>query len=225
MTTLSLNISGAVASSITMLSLTDPSGNPVALNVPPLWTNRGGGTWAYTFSGSSNNYVYVYQIAWTGGGASGPFTGQFAANQPAGYYGALADLNNEFGTANIAAWSQLDATQTNPDGSPLANYSRIQTACNYGDARINTVFRNSRYVVPLLLNSGQAEITSVWAQIAGIWLYDARARLDTTLDGKRYTEQLTDVYASLNPYLIGQRFLDAKLNQRVQTTPTISGGL
>jgi len=224
MTTLSISIAGDTATAVTMLSITDSSGNPVAIG-NAAWSNTGGGGWAYTFSGASNTYTYTYQITWSGNATGGPFTGIYSTGNPAGYYGGIADINNEFGTANVTAWSQLDATQTNPDGSPAPNYTRIQSACNYGDAKINNIFRNSRYVVPLVINSNAAEITSAWAQLAGIWLYDARARLDTTLDGARYTQQRKDVLASFNPFLVGQRFLDAKLNVGVPTTPTVCGGL
>jgi hypothetical protein len=121
----------------------------------------------------------------------------------AGYYAAQGDIENVFGTANVAIWSQLDPTQPAPDTS------RIQAALNNADAQINAFFRDGPYIVPLA-DAADAPITTYWAAVlAGAWLYFSRGLRDDNHDGDKLSARQLAVYSDMAFYKSGIKRLSA----------------
>jgi phage gp36-like protein len=121
----------------------------------------------------------------------------------AGYYAAQSDIENVFGTANVALWSQLDPTQSTVDTS------RIQTALDNADAQINAFFRDGPYIVPLA-DAADAAITSSWAAVlAGAWLYFSRGLRDDNRDGDKLSTRQLAIYSDMALYKSGIKRLAA----------------
>jgi phage gp36-like protein len=123
-----------------------------------------------------------------------------------GLYAAESDVEDIFGVTNIAIWSQLDPTQ--PPGT--ADYTRIQRALDYADAKIISFFRTQgNYATPLVpLNNAVTLVTRWAATLAGVWLYESRGLRDDTKEGNKYTALAEQVMAEMGPYR-AQEKLDA----------------
>ena len=140
-------------------------------------------------------------------------------------YCTQADIENLFGVANVAAWSNLDNQSTTADGG------RIAAAIAYAGAVIDDRFRNSRYVVPLVgLDGPLVQVTDLAARLAGCWLYESRGMADgeaaassghgstgTIEAHRRYVQRM------LGRYLAGQDQLPAVQARMVTTVPQVSG--
>jgi phage gp36-like protein len=82
-------------------------------------------------------------------------------------YSTQSDIENIFGTANVARWSQLSPTVQTADAA------RIALSIENADAEIDSIFYGSRYLVPF---SGPNIKVRDWsAKLAGVWLYTSRA--------------------------------------------------
>lgn len=81
-------------------------------------------------------------------------------------YATQTDIENLFGTANVARWSQLDNTSTD------TNTTRITLALTVADAMIDDRFRGSVYAVPF--TTVPTMVTQWAAKFAGVWLYSSR---------------------------------------------------
>jgi phage gp36-like protein len=87
-----------------------------------------------------------------------------------GTYISQTDVENVFGTTNIADWSDLT-------GGGTADETRIQAGIDYAEDFVEGRFRSTRYQVPFVIASGGAydKILVNWcAVMAGDWLYKAR---------------------------------------------------
>lgn len=86
-------------------------------------------------------------------------------------YSAQADLNNVWGSDNVAAWSDLT-------GGGTADTSRISQAIAWADRRIDNRFRRqSRYVIPFTVGADGTyddQLVDWSAVLAGDWLYRSR---------------------------------------------------
>lgn len=100
MPTISIDIAGDLASSVTLLSIVDSSGGSVpTVHLPAAFAGVGGTAFALTFTGAAAYYAYVCQITWqdnttssqsgtvagdNAGASSGDLIGDIAlnANQP-----------------------------------------------------------------------------------------------------------------------------------------------
>jgi len=123
-----------------------------------------------------------------------------------GIYSAQTDIEDIFGTTNIATWSQLDPTQ--PPNTPDA--TRIQRALDYADARVISFFRDhGNYVTPLAPQNNDVLLVTRWAAtLAGVWLYQSRGQRDDTPDGNKYSAMAREIYAEMSGYRSQQK-LDA----------------
>jgi len=123
-------------------------------------------------------------------------------------YSTQSDLENYFGTANVRIWSNLSSSATTTDTA------RVAAAIAYADDVIDSRFRQSRYVVPLLGNNGSlpACVTSWSARIAGVWLYNSRGFADgaTEQDDERNRTRRheKDSLQEMDACLSGARVLD-----------------
>lgn len=87
-------------------------------------------------------------------------------------YITQTDIENVFGSGNVATWSNLS-------GGTTADSTRIAEAIAYAEQTINDRFRGSRYTVPMTATSGTLYQVKAWAaRLAGVWLYRARGMND-----------------------------------------------
>jgi hypothetical protein len=162
-----------------------------------------------------------------GFGTAGTTAMRYVTGPAAGYYADQNDLQDEIGIGTLAQISNLDGTATGlPGNGPIGpDTGRIQRALNYADDTINNTFRNSRYAVPLVVNSASSTVTQWAVAFALEWLYRPRGQRDDDPNQVRFTNGAKQAKDEINRYLIGQRFLDATLSKHVQTQPQIAGGL
>lgn len=96
-----------------------------------------------------------------------------------GTYIVQSDIENVFGTANVARWSQLAPT------SETADTARITSAIAYAEGVVEARFYGGRYLVPLSGSTGSMTMVKDWcAKIAGAWLYESRGINDTTTNAE-----------------------------------------
>lgn len=139
-------------------------------------------------------------------------------------YCTQSDIEDIFGTQNVAQWSNLDnVTQT-------ADTNRIARALQHATDEINTTFRGGIYAVPLVLNSGAGTVVAWAAKIAGIWMYNNRGQLDTitAADGSthqynKYSGMLRDVYTRMKNVKNNIDQIDAA-RSNVVSTPAVAMG-
>lgn len=95
-----------------------------------------------------------------------------------GLYIVQSDIENEWGTANVIQWSNLDGSTGSPDAA------RVALAINYAEGYVEGRFRTSRYAVPFSFNDtrAQAQMKSLMAVLAGWWLGQPRAAVVGALD-------------------------------------------
>ena len=147
-----------------------------------------------------------------------PFTLTPVAPGPAiGYYAAQVDVEDVYGRANIASWSQLATGDTTTDTA------RIQRALDYADATIDNYFRNGPYPVPLACGSGSPTVRH-WAGIfAGAWLYTHAAPLALTKPGVLPDQLVSSALAEMDRYKSGTaQFALTPVSDASPTAPTIS---
>jgi hypothetical protein len=91
----------------------------------------------------------------------------------AGQYAVQGDIEDLFGTNNVAEWSSQSTS------SSTFNVPRIQRALNYADAAIDDFFRGGPYAVPLSPVASAPTVTYWAAVIAGAWLYQSAAAISS----------------------------------------------
>lgn len=147
-----------------------------------------------------------------------------------GLYGTQQQLSEICFPANLATWSQGNASAINPSGTTAPDIARIQYAFNRADGKINDVFRNSRYQVPFVFNSGitvagkpvASEINRLELLECRWDLYEsARGYLETDPSAHRYKGELDEQWKLMNLYLCGARWFDAQLNPGQGTGPRV----
>ena len=125
-----------------------------------------------------------------------------------GTYISQSDVENVFGTENVARWSNLDNSSTDADET------RIQAAIDYAEARVDDRFRPSRYRVPLVGDGATLRAVIDWvAKLAGIWLYESRGLHDAGDTAHKLTAVKANVETEIDMYLAGQRKLPAQLKR------------
>jgi hypothetical protein len=178
---------GTLPSAVTLTALAGAPAATVSLPLSltgPTTLTGGGNRWAVDFAGPALSYAY--QATATIGGDAISLSGTVAGDaQATGYYADQSDVCSEFGSANAAAWSNLDNTTTADGTTPAPDVARIQQALDLADAWVNTFFQDGPFSVPL---SGVTAVllASSWAaRYAGRWLYQARGvPLDKTESGE-----------------------------------------
>lgn len=124
-----------------------------------------------------------------------------------GRYASQSDLEAQFGTANIAAWSQLD-TSIAP---PTTDTARVTAAIAYAEDSINDRFRTGRYVIPLVPMSNTPKVLIRWVTIlAGLWLYQSRAWDRNADNASRMRDLESQVNDEIQAYASGARGLDCE---------------
>ncbi len=88
-------------------------------------------------------------------------------------YCTQEDIEDVFGAANVAKWSDLD----NDSDAVSANTTRITRAISLASATLEDRLRQV-YVVPLAGGSLQTTVKDWCAKLAGVWLYEARGQRD-----------------------------------------------
>lgn len=124
-------------------------------------------------------------------------------------YAEQSDIENVFGEANVAKWSQLDPDET------TADTDRIEVGLVTAAAAIDDRFREGRYAVPLVGTSGStpAVVRDWCAKLAGAWLYSSRLSRDgDNPETDRVAALAASVHAEIDFYLAGQRRLPCVLN-------------
>jgi len=94
-----------------------------------------------------------------------------------GSYISQTDIENIYGSDNVAAWSDLT-------GGDTADTTRIASSIAYAERYVDNKFRSSRYQVPFVATGSTLDPQLVdWAaSFAGDWLYRSRQirrRIDT----------------------------------------------
>src|SRR3972149_1682098 len=118
-----------------------------------------------------------------------------------GTYIVQSDIENVYGTTNVAMWSQLDSALT------TADTTRIAGAIRYAEAIVDDRFRGSRYTVPLTGSTAHLAPVVDWcSKLAGIWLYESRGLQDGFLaeDANRVTYQKVNIHREIDAYLSGR---------------------
>lgn len=87
-----------------------------------------------------------------------------------GTYIVQSDVENLFGTQNVAEWSNLDN-----DGTGVVA-ARVAAGIAYAEGYIEDRFREGPYIVPFVnTGSGTPVVLKDWcARLAGAWLYRSR---------------------------------------------------
>lgn len=125
-----------------------------------------------------------------------------------------ADIENVFGTRNVAMWSNLD------NDSETANTSRITVAIATAEDAISDRLRSSRYIVPLTPNGSHSYTVKHWAAVlAGHWLYSSRVRGDET---SSVAAQHAQVMAEMDAVAAGGRGIDYATKERAGTAPWVA---
>ncbi len=116
-----------------------------------------------------------------------------------GTYASLSDVQDQFGTANVAAWSDLSANDT-------LDTDRVDRAIARAEARVNDRFRGSKWTMPFA--PVPSAVQSWAAVLAGVLLYRHRGIRDTDAE-ERIAALEERVESEMNQVLSGTATLDA----------------
>lgn len=112
-----------------------------------------------------------------------------------GTYGSQTDMENVFGTQNIAQYSDINNTE---NGS--ADGTRVQAASDYADSQINAFFADGPFTVPIPFTETWASVMAAnwYAVIAGVWMYSNRGSRDEKDNiGAKYAKMLNGAYRQM----------------------------
>lgn len=135
-------------------------------------------------------------------------------------YSTQTDLEDVYGTTNIAVWSQLNESASRAaTGVPAADTARIARAIAYADAVINDRFRGFRYDLPF--SPVPTAVVNWSATIAGVWLYRSRgiAAGSDTAEANRYVGMEANALREMDLYLSGTRTFSLDDNETRPTRP------
>lgn len=95
-----------------------------------------------------------------------------------GLYITQSDIENEWGTANVIQWSNLDGSTGSVDAT------RVAAAIDFAEGYVEGRLRTSRYRVPLSFNDtrSQGVMKRIMATLAGEWLGSNRAAVVGEVD-------------------------------------------
>lgn len=131
-------------------------------------------------------------------------------------YIVQSNIEDVFGVANVAKWSQLD-----PD-STTADTDRISSAIAWAEDWIDSRLRDSRYEVPIQGSSGTPSlIVDVAAKLAGHWLYRSRGFRDDDQTGDKIAEHREDADDTIDKILSGRLVLDAARSETAGSAPEV----
>lgn len=145
-------------------------------------------------------------------GCTGEGTGDVI---PAGQYCVRTDVEQLFGTTNVARWSDLDNDE---DATKIED--RITYACEEAYVEINSLLRSTRYTVPFE-SPYSREIVTLAATFAGIWLYEAKGYNDEEGEARRYAGVRKRFYQRAKAIVMGARVLKTHEPVSINTAPTV----
>jgi phage gp36-like protein len=128
-------------------------------------------------------------------------------------YITQSNLEDIFGTDNIAVWSNLDNDTTDADTARIVR--AIVFAEDYVEARL----RNTSVAVPLA--SVTPTLTHILATIAAYWLYSPRGMRDSDTIANRMKTMRDDAEALLESIAEGALSVDEVTAPAVPNSPDI----
>lgn len=138
-------------------------------------------------------------------------------------YCTQSDIEDLFGAANVAKWSDLD----NDSDSATANTTRITRAIALASATLEDRLRMV-YAVPLSGGSAATTLKDWCAKLAGVWLYEARGQrdaLDNDANGNTVRLHKSIVNGEIDEALSGVRRLDlTRAYEGTSTAPRLVCG-
>lgn len=135
-----------------------------------------------------------------------------------GTYISQSDVENKFGTTNVAKWSQLD------NAVEEADTDRIATAIAFAEELVESMFRGGRYAVPF---SGTCLVLKDWCAVhAGKWLYSNRgsAAPASQSDADRFNAMAEEADAQIRAAAGGSIKLPLALANPTATVPVVIRG-
>jgi len=133
-----------------------------------------------------------------------------------GTYIATSNVQDIFGTTNVAAWSNLDRSTASADDD------RIQSAISWAEQYVEDRLRDSIYAIPLTATTGTLTTVIDWcAKLAGYWLYRDRGQDDADKLADRMDDIKTQVDGEITGVLAGTRRLKAKLSDNHPSAPIV----
>lgn len=127
-------------------------------------------------------------------------------------YATQSDIENVFGQANVAIWSQLD-----PD-STEADTNRIARAIAWADTYINARLRGLGWSLPIAGTEASVMVTDWAANLAGWWLQRPRGLTEEMAEVKERIDREIDLIAA------GTREWDAGVIDTRPTAPVVVEG-
>jgi len=126
-------------------------------------------------------------------------------------YAQQSDIEDVFGTDNVATWSQLDNDVT------TADTDRIARAIAWADAYINNRMRGLRWRIPIVGTEASVIVTDWSANLCGWWLQRPRGSTEEMVEAKARVDREIDMYSA------GTRQWDAGETDPQPTAPVIVG--
>ena len=139
-----------------------------------------------------------------------------------GTYISQTDVENVFGTRNVAQWSNLDQTTT------VVDTARVALAISYAETVVEERFRGSKYAVPFAATGSAIPVTlKDWcAKLAGVWLYENRGGRDSARDDAAVTNRIQfhkkSALDEMDFVLSGQRRMALARSHTGPTAPSIA---
>lgn len=127
-------------------------------------------------------------------------------------YATQSDIEDVFGTANVATYSQLD------NSVDTADTDRIARAIAWADAYIDGRLRGLRWALPVSGTQASITVTDWAANLAGYWLMRPRGLTEEMVETKARIDREIDMLAA------GTREWDAATKEPQPTAPVIVGG-
>lgn len=122
-------------------------------------------------------------------------------------YCTRSDIEDVYGIENVKKWADLDS---NGDSERIA--ARILRSISFADDRIDNSLRDGLYAVPFA-SPVPTTIARLSAEIAGLWLYEARGAEDvdevTGIPRHRYRHRSQEISRELRKIQAGQIRLNA----------------
>jgi len=141
-------------------------------------------------------------------------------------YASKDDLIAAYGAVNIFTWAKRDANI--PDIDDPAIDATITLATDKADGDINAQFRDSLYVVPLILLDTPSQATvKDWATVISVWWLFKFRLVNSTNNPKtpkknKLESDLTRVRLEMKDYIAGSMRLNASLARNNHpTAPTV----
>ena len=174
---------------VSLLTLTDGSGNtPSGITFPAAFTDNSG-TWTFSFSGTAVTYDFTFNVT-DNTGTYGPFNGQ--VNTGTNYVGRYISQNSLdlfLGTINLSIQTDTDSTGIS---NPAAIQQVIQAAEDEIDSRLSAA--PPPYLIPLQFASGYINqaLALVAHKLAAINAFEKRILITSTKTWPSFRQMRVD---------------------------------